>query len=303
MLLRSSSSIYPSIHLLTLGATCRYAITAEDTSITLSDPGATIHVSNLAERLQQLDLHPERISRVLMTHLDADRIAGVPLLRRMVPDLKLCGSAAMHAQLQDQDFVRALWQRDQEITSWFSSQGTVPEIPFEEFRRSLAIDHYLVESDTIALDDDLIIRAVSSPGHRRHSMSYIVVPHEFIIADETFGYNQGRRLVAPGGDFDIRIATRSIKLFSHLEISGIGLPYVGAITGELATKHLDMVVMNTNDLITQVQHAHETGIPDEEIRKQVRDAFYNTALRDPCLIHSLQQSFDAIWKQVRPTSM
>jgi len=303
MLLRSSSSIYPSIHLLTLGTTCRYAITAEDGSITLSDPGASAHVSNLAERMRQLELHPERIARVIMTHLDADRIAGIPLLRRMAPHLTLCGSSAMHTQLQDQDFVAALWRRDQEISSWFSSLGDFPQIPFEEFRTSLAIDHYLVESDTIALDEELMIRAVSSPGHRRHSMSYIVVPHEFLIADETFGYNQGRRLVAPGGDFDIRMATRSIKLFSHLEISGLGLPYVGAITGELAVKHLDMVVTNTNDLIAQVQQAHETGISDEEIRKQVRDAFYSTSLRDPCLIRSLEESFDAIWKQVRPPSV
>ncbi len=302
MLLRSSAPIYPSIYLLTLGSTCRYAIIAEDSSIALSDPGASIHVSTMSERMKRIDLQMANITRVFLTHLDADRVAGIPLLRRSVPELKVYGTAAMHAQLQDETFVHNLWREDQEISGWFGTPDNLPGMSLEEFKASLRIDKYLVDSDAITLDEDLTIRAVSTPGHRKHSMSYLIVPHEFVITDETFGYNQGRRLCAPGGDFDLSAALESVKKFSHIELSGIGLPYVGAITGDLVRKHLDMLHVNTNDLISEVKQAQESGLEEHEIKKQVQAAFYSPSLRDPCFIRSLSHSFEHIWGQVyRPS--
>ncbi len=298
MLLRSSAPIYPSLHLLTLGATCRYAVTADDSSIALFDPGASVHVANMAERMRRQGLQIENTTRVLVTHLDADRVAGIPLLRRSLPGAQVYGTAAMHAQLQDASFVYNLWQEDQEISGWFPPPGSRPDVPFEEFKASLRIDRYLVDSDAINLDQNLTIRALSTPGHRSHSVSYLIVPHEFVITDETFGYNQGRRLCAPGGDFDISAALESVKKFAHIELSGIGLPYVGAITGDLVRKHLDMLYVNTSDLLHEVKQAQQSGLAEHEIKKQVHEAFYTSSLRDPCFIRSLSRSFEQIWLQV-----
>jgi glyoxylase-like metal-dependent hydrolase (beta-lactamase superfamily II) len=298
MLLRSSAPVYPSIYLLTLGATCRYAIVASDGSIALTDPGASVHVQSLTDRLASVGLNIENITRVLLTHLDADRIGGLPLLRRLVPNITVYGTAAMHAQLQDEQFVRALWEQDQQISRWFPSHHELPQLSFEEFKSALKIDAFLVESDTIALDEELLVRVVATPGHRKHSVSFLVVPYQFLIGDETFGYNQGRQLCAPGADFDLHAARQSIKRFADLEISGIGLPYVGALTGDLAKKHLTMVEVNSNDLVNEVKQALESGVTEDEIRRQVREAFYTSSLGDPCLRSSLKGSFEALWKQM-----
>jgi mRNA degradation ribonuclease J1/J2 len=252
----------------------------------------------MAERMKRIDLQMGNITKVLLTHLDADRIAGIPLLRRSVPRVQVYGTSAMHTQLQDETFVHNLWQEDQEISKWFASPDDAPVISYEEFKTSLKIDKYLVDSDTITLDEDLSIRAVATPGHRKHSMSYLVVPHEFVITDETFGYNQGRRLCAPGGDFNLSATLESVKKFDHIELSGIGLPYVGAITGDLVRKHLDMLHLNTNDLINEVRQAQESGLEELEIKKQVQEAFYTSSLRDPCFLRSLSRSFEQIWAQV-----
>jgi mRNA degradation ribonuclease J1/J2 len=252
----------------------------------------------MAERMKRIDLQMRNITKVLLTHLDADRIAGIPLLRRSVPGVQVYGTSAMHSQLQDETFVHHLWQEDQEISKWFASPDGAPVIPYEEFKASLKIDKYLVDSDTITLDEDLSIRAVATPGHRKHSMSYLVVPHEFVITDETFAYNQGRRLCAPGGDFNLSATLESVKKFDHIELSGIGLPYVGAITGDLVRKHLDMLHLNTNDLINEVRQAQESGLEEHEIKKQVQEAFYTSSLRDPCFLRSLSRSFEQIWAQV-----
>ena len=134
MFLSSSSLIYERLYLVTLGATCRYAIVAEDGSLTLTDPGASPHVAALEERLGRLRLSLSTLRQVLITHLDADRIGGIPLLRKINPKLTLFGTAAMHTALSDPAFVREVYEKDRTIASWFNTPSTSSALSFDEFR-------------------------------------------------------------------------------------------------------------------------------------------------------------------------
>jgi glyoxylase-like metal-dependent hydrolase (beta-lactamase superfamily II) len=175
---------------------------------------------------------------------------------------------------------------------------SVPVLSFEEFRVATKIDRTLVESDTFKIDDDLLLRNFASPGHTGHSVSYMLVPHEFVIADETFGYYQGKRLSAPGGDMSVTAALHSMQKVKDLELSGIGLPYIGALTGGLVRKHLEAVAQNTHDLFLEARSALAEGVSADEVRAQIKDAFYAASMGDPCLIESLDRSFEAVWSQI-----
>ena len=299
MFLKASGLIYERLHLITLGATCRYAITAEDGGLTLTDPGASIHVAALEERLSGLKLSLTTLRHVLITHLDADRIAGIPLLRRKNPKLKVYGTAAMHTALASEKFLKELYEHNQKISSWYTIPTEDLTIPFDEFKKSLKIDKHLVEADSITIDEDVAIRSIATPGHRPHSVSYLVVPHEFAIVDETFGYFNGRNLAAPGGDTNAREAITSMRKFNDIQISGIGFSYGGAITGGLAKRHLQAIVQNTEDLFAEVTKARKDGFSEQEIEEQVRAGFYASEYSDPCLQRSLEGSFKAVMSQVR----
>jgi glyoxylase-like metal-dependent hydrolase (beta-lactamase superfamily II) len=299
MFLRASGLIYERLHLVTFGATCRYAISAEDGGLTLTDPGAAIHVAALEERLSRLKLSLTNLRQVLITHLDADRVAGIPLLRRKNPKLKVYGTAAMHLALTDERFVRALYEQNQTISSWFDAPAEEIAIPFDEFRKALKIDKHLVETDSIAIDEDVTVRSLATPGHRPHSVSYIVVPHEFAIVDETFGYFHGRNLAAPGGDTNAREAITSMRKFNDIQLSGIGFSYGGAITGALVKKHLQAIAQNTEDLFAEVSKARKDGFSEQEVEQQVRAGFYTSERNDPCLQHSLDETFKAVMAQIK----
>jgi glyoxylase-like metal-dependent hydrolase (beta-lactamase superfamily II) len=296
MLLRSSAVIYPGVHLVTLGNTCRYLISGDSPTTVLSDPGCTAHVTFLEDRFARIGAAIKDIGTVIVTHCDADRIGGIPLLRRLNPRIQVVGSANMVAHLSREDTVREIWEEDRHLTKLLELEGKVPHLEFPEFRDSLRIDRHLVESDVVTVDQDTLLRLVGTPGHRNHSVSYLLLPHEFVITDETFGYFQGRRLAAPGGNFDLETALASIKKFSHIDVSGIGFPYAGAITGEIIRKHLDGIAVNTADLMTETAQALREGVPHEEIRTQIRDAFFVSSLRDPCVLRSLEATFEAVWQ-------
>ena len=298
MLLRASSLIYERLYLISLGATCRYAITADDGAITLTDPGASIHVSALDERLKRLGLTTSAIQHIFVTHLDADRIAGIPLLRRIAPKMKVFGTAAMYAELKRPDYVRQVWEEDQALSALYPSLQLSSQITFEEFAKSLCVDKVLVDSESYAIDEDVTLRSIPTPGHRPHSVSYLVVPHEFAIVDETFGYYRGRDLCAPGGDYSISESVTSVKKFNDLTLNGIGFSYGGVITGALIKKHLAAIQQNTDDLIAEAKNALITGFSRQEIEEQIRAAFYSTETKDPCLTQSLENSYRAVIAQV-----
>ena len=297
MFLRASGLIYERLYLITLGATCRYAIVAEHGDVALSDPGSTAHVSALKERFDRLKLPFANIRKVFVTHLDADRIAGIPLLRKLVPSLKVYGTAAMHSQLADASFVRSLYEYDRQLSSTLGAPGT-ETLSFEEFSKGLKIDKHLVETDSIQIDEDITIRSVSTPGHRPHSVAYIVVPHEFAIVDETFGYFQGRNLAAPGGDMNLHEALASIRKFNDIQLNGIGFSYGGAITGAITKRHLLAIPQNTEDLIKEVEKARREGFTENEIEEQVRAAFYTSSSNDLCHAESLNTTFKAVMGQL-----
>ena len=298
MFIRSSALIYPSLYLLTLGATCRYAVCGEDGSITLSDPGASAHIPALIDRLSRLGLDPSNVSNIILTHLDFDRCAGMALLRRACPKARLCGTAAMKATIGSGGFVDELLRADRHLYERIPTLQASKLPSHNELSDALHIDRLLVETDSIQLEDGLTIRSVSTPGHRAHSTSYLVVPHEFIITDETLGYYRGSRLAAPGADTSITRSLQSIAQFDHLEVSGIGFPYGGAVTGTLARRHLSSIRQNSRDLIEQYQAALRDGVSAESAQHQVWEAFYESAIHDPFLAGSLRGSFDAIMSQL-----
>jgi glyoxylase-like metal-dependent hydrolase (beta-lactamase superfamily II) len=298
MFLRSTTLIYPNLYLISLGGTCRYAIVSDDGAITLTDPGASLHVPALIERITRLGFEPRNIRNILLTHLDADRISAVALLRRVAPSLKVYGIAAMQRALTASGFLETLWSADQEFGGTLFGDSSKPEVSVEEYSRALTIDRPLVEADSIELGDELTIRSMAIPGHREHSVCYMLVPHEFVIADETLGYFRGSRFAAPGADYNLSKALNSLAQFEHLEISGIGFPYGGAITGALARKHLTSLAQNSKDIVAEYKRAVAEGVSLNEICEQIRESFYTPTIQDPFFIESLTQSYQRLLAQL-----
>lgn len=297
MFIRSSAVIYPNLYLLTLGATCRYAVVSDDGSITLSDPGASAHIPALLERLRRMGLDPVNVRNIILTHLDSDRCAGMALMRRACPKARLLGTAAMKTALGERSFIDDIIASDRQFSAKLGMPGTT-STKTSETRDALHIDRLLHAADSIQIGDELVIRLLSTPGHRAHSTSYLLIPHEFIITDETLGYYRGSDLAAPGGDFSLSHSQESVKAFDHIEISGIGFPYVGAITGTLARKHMDDVRQNSKDLMDQYSAALRDGVSHQSACAQVRDCFYESPISDPFLQTSLRRSCEAVTSQL-----
>jgi glyoxylase-like metal-dependent hydrolase (beta-lactamase superfamily II) len=270
-------------------------VSAADGSLVLSNPGASAHTAHLESRLESLKLSIKDIKQVILTSLDSAKVGGVALLRRRLPSLQVLAPTPLATALADEALIRELWRRDQALSAPFKIENPAS---LNEFRDALRVDKPLADSQTIDLGEQALLRCVYTPGYRSHSASYIVMPHEFLITDETFGYYRGRLFATPGGNFQLSAASSSLQNFEHMEISGVGLPYVGAITGSLIRKHIESVIQNTSDITEQAVQGILEGFSRDEVREQLREAFFVTTNQDPFFQSALTESFEAIWAQI-----
>ena len=297
MLIRSSGPLDESLHLLTLGSTCHYLL-GDNRNFALFDPGLSAHVPILIKRFEALGLPLSALSRIFLTHLHADRIAGAAALKKHVPNLKITGTQVMKDKLASQEFVKSIYDQDIQLSRHFQSAQSISPLSFEEFSGLLKIDSVINHCDHTKISSAAEVRLIDSPGHTQESVAYQIFPKNHLIVDEGFGYHRGRELAAPGGDYDQHLALENFKKVGKIEISALCLPNAGVLTGQLVRKHFQSITQNSEDLFSECALAHKNGISDEDIRKSVLEQFYSSAEADPVQKSALLTSFEAIWRQV-----
>ena len=297
MLIRSSSEVRDGFFLLTLGSSCHYLV--GDENFTLFDGCYSAQIPLLLSRLEQFGVKPASLNRIFATHLHADRIAGIPYLRKSIPNLSFGIFSKTESQLRERSFVQALYERDLEILKRAEIPAKPAILEFEEFFALLAPDVLLHDGDTLALSNGDVARVVPFPGHTSHSVAFLFQSAQFLITDEGCGYFNLNGLHAPGGDTDLGQAISSILKLAKLDLRGICLPSGGVITGTLTQRYLQTVVRNSSDILTESKAALADGVALEDIRSSIFESFYKNGLPDAVSQLNRKETFDALWTQIR----
>lgn len=298
MLIRSTGLLQSDLYLLTLGGSCHYLIGTEAV-FSLFDPGLSAHIPMLLKRVNSVGFSLEGLQKIFLSHADADRIGGVPLLKKMRPEISLVGSPLLQSTLKNKTRLKEIYDENEKLSAKFDLGGQLLKMDFEEYYSLLQINSTVVDSDTARVTEDLSLRIIACPGHSPESLAYFVMPYGYLIVDEGFGYYRGQNLASPGGDKDLKAMVHSIERLNDLEINGICFPNTGTITGNLVRKHLQGIVQNTADLISESKKAKESAISEEEILASIKESFYREESGNPLLRANMEKSLIAIWEQVK----
>lgn len=297
MLIRATGTIVDHLHLLTLGESCHYLL-GEQESLTLIDPGLNCQIDSLMERIKQIGLSPAQIDRILLTHLDADRVGGLAAVRRYAPQARLLVPQAIMDMLSEPGATDSIAGQDLELQKLYSNIQPA-QLDAAEFRTACKIDQVINESTLLELSDTCRIRPFRILGHSSHSFGYFLEPHQYFIVDESFGYYRRRDPASPGADYSLEDSITFLKTLAHFHIEGLCLPQAGVLAGALARRHIEDLLQNTEDLRGETRRALQAGYPQDYIKSYIMDSFYNLSTRDPLLRHNMQRSFSAIWEQLR----
>lgn len=300
MLVRKSGLISRSVTLINRGTQCNYIVGTKQGI--LIDSCFSFEVDKFIRRIEDVGIDPASLYGVALTHLHAERAAGVALLRTRYPHLKLMLNEKMASQVSSPLFVEALIKDDSAAANTEGSDGLLSTLGVNSLIKLLSPEIVLKEGDLFNINKDAALRVIATPGHTDHSVAFAVQPDQVVITDESCGYFRVKGFTANGGDYSVEENLRTLKKLSGLEISALAMPNQGALTGNLIRRHLKTVEEYTHGMIAECQEAFSSQMAEDEILAGVRGAFYSDSNADVALKTSIGRSLDKVWNQIKSRS-
>jgi glyoxylase-like metal-dependent hydrolase (beta-lactamase superfamily II) len=298
MLIFSSGYIQPELLLLTTGAACHYCVGSPD-NYYLIDPGISAHIPALIQRLNKTNYIIKNCRGILMTHLHADRIGGIPSLLKLNPSIQLFASPTQKQALSKKSLIEDLHKDDAKLSALFELGEALEQISKEKFINDFNSALVISDSDILEISHYVSLKTFPVFGHTETSLAFIIDPYSYFILDETAGYYNGRLLAGPGFDNSITAGIASIKKILDMEISGLCLPYNGILTADLIRKHLSAVLQNTEDLINESKKAVDKKLSEQEVLDSIKDNLFSQSSKDPLIKLNASRTIDGLWRQIK----
>ena len=264
MWIKSSGDLSENIYQIITAVSSNLVVTGEiaaivDTSITSMHPHIIGEVSEIVG-------DPERLKYILLTHSHFDHIGGLPALRQYSPNAELVVSPALAAKLENKDLLEAALEKNKKAAE---ALGEEVDISLDDWCNAFNINRILGDGDTIPLGADVEMKLITCPGHVEDSTAYYVMPDSALIGDETLGSYYGRDKIACCFGTDSETYLESLDKLLGLEVKILGLPHGGALTGELAKKHLINLRGETERFQNHVKDQLEQGLLIDEIIAEI----------------------------------
>ncbi|NLE05918.1 MAG: MBL fold metallo-hydrolase [Crenarchaeota archaeon] len=237
-----------------------FVIKAE--KIAIIDCGPPSSIPTLLEGLKELDIKPEDIDYIALTHVHVDHSGGVGTLLKKAINAKIIVHTKGVAHLINP---KRLWiatkETLMEVSEIFGEPEAVPE------------DRIIIGSENMIIDlgEDTVLRILETPGHASHNLSYYENTTRSIFPGEAAGaYFPKYNIVLPTTPPPFRpdIALNSIAKLISLEPELIYYPHFGKATD--AVKRL-------KDYANQIRlwlKIVEEGIQKDESNQKIRKRLF-----------------------------
>lgn len=109
-------------------------------------------------------------------------------------------------------------------------------------------------TESAALDlGGVAVRRIALGLATPSSAAYLIEPDSVLLADQSLGFYRGRELPAPGAGAGLVSSVSTLRDFAKMSIAALGLPWSGALTGALASQHINNVALITEELLKELR--------------------------------------------------
>ena len=141
------------------------------------------------EQLAGLDIAPEIVKQIIVTHAHPDHVMAVPAFREMFPQAKVCASKIAAGTLAVEKAVGFFKKIDSMLTEALLEAGSIkdehrPE-PLKD--KQIAVDEILADGDTVTVGRRKF-NVLATPGHSDCSLSFYESATRLLIISDATGY-------------------------------------------------------------------------------------------------------------------
>ena len=241
--------------------------------------GGTAAMAPLVQQqLRQLDIAPESVRQLVITHAHPDHVMAVPALRRILPNIEVSASKEAAGTLSVEKAVAFFGKIDSAITESLISAGSITDehrpAPLE--KKKIPVDRILEEGDAITIDG-FVFKTVKTPGHSDCSLSF----HEpvasiLIISDATGYYIPEHNYFWPNYFADYAAYLNSIKRLALFDAEILCLSHNAVIKGAHAVKtYIDTAILATENYHCRIIAETKAGNSPAQIAEMLGAEVYD----------------------------
>ncbi len=198
--------------------------------VILVETGPTSSVANLLLGLKELDVKPEDVAYVAVTHIHLDHSGGAGTLLKHLPNAKLVVHQRGAPHMVNPE---KLWQQSKEVLGDITELYGAPE-PVPENRIIAAVDGMVFDAG-----NNVKLRAVETLGHASHHLSFYETLGSGVFPGDAAGiYLSEMGVIVPTtpAPFRLDIALASLEKLVSLRPSSLYYSHFGRATN--AVEHL-----------------------------------------------------------------
>ena len=277
MVILEPGKVTERITLLGLRESCVYLLDGGG-EFALLGGGMVTAIPAVLKQIAELDIDPEKIRRIVISHAHFDHVGIVPYFKRRWPWMKVTASARARDNLARPAVIKAIV----DFSSLLLAQAGMPERAREfgfDGLDAFPIDEVVQEGDRLTCGDRTL-EIIATPGHSSCSIAAYVREEQALLASDAGGVPFGERVfVAANSNFDQY--QESLEKMSHYPALAHLSEHYGALTGGDARSFLPRSMEETRTMRGLIEEslkrtgsvAATVGEIEEVITKEAKGYF------------------------------
>ena len=171
----------------------------------------------LVTQIKELNIPPERIKYVVLTHTHPDHIGAIPYMKRLWPHLEVIGGSMAAKLLQREEAVKEFLQVDNSINENLLIRGEISEWPPLLDNYAFTVDRVVNDGEPIDLGAGIVWTTHETPGHSSCHLSYFNKNEGIIVIGDATGlYDPIRDIFWPNYFYSLESYCTSMRKLACL---------------------------------------------------------------------------------------
>jgi len=236
-----------------------YLITGKENF--LIDTSISALRENIHKKIKSL-LPDKPLNHILLTHSHYDHTGSAPYLQEKF-NTSISGSKRTMELLQKEEVRAFIGDMNTRFNNVLGISG---KAEFPELKKL----NILKEGDRINIDDSRYFEVISSPGHTKCSLSFLLMPEIVLFPGDAAGVLERNKKIKPLFLSDYTSYVLSLKKLLEVEAEMLCPPHNNYIIGkEKVRAHLQLALESAIDLKNKIIRALENGAGIEEVSESI----------------------------------